>query len=84
MTQWFWTMCILYMHVFVFFLVQAIFFGGVALMTLRMKFFWMPYMCIIASVSLANKSLWAWLFSHLRFHSELLVCVKDVTYLLTM
>ena len=54
-------------------LVQAVFFGTVALMALRMKFFWTPYMCIIASVSLANRSLWAWLLSQLRCHSELAV-----------
>jgi len=71
----FWTtMCILYMQMFVV-AVQAIFFGGVALMALRMKFFWTPYMCIIASISLANEPLWAWLLSHVRPHSELMVSV---------
>jgi len=55
-------------------LVQAVFFGAVALMALRMKFFWTPYMCIIASVSLASRPIWAWLLSRLRCHSQLVVC----------
>jgi len=40
-----------------------------------MKFFWTPYMCIIASVSLANRPLWAWLLSKLRCCSNIVVCM---------
>jgi len=61
-------------HAAVWCLVQAVFFGAVALTTLRMKFFWTPYMCIIATVLLASRSLWAWLLSQLRRHSDSAVC----------
>ena len=57
--------------------VQAVFFGAVALTTLRMKFFWTPYMCIIASISLASRSLWAWLLSKLSCRSDFAVCTSE-------
>ena len=66
------------MHATLCCLVQAVFFGAVALMALRMKFFWTPYMCIIASVLLANRPLWAWLLSQLRCHSDFVVCMLQL------
>lgn len=44
-------------------LVQAAFFGCLAMSTLRMKYLWTPYMCILASVGLADYNFWKTLIS---------------------
>lgn len=44
-------------------LVQAAFFGCLAMSTLRMKYLWTPYMCVLASVGLADYSFWKTLIS---------------------
>jgi len=42
-------------------LVQAVFFGCVAMVAVRMKYFWTPYMCVLASTGLADRATWSWL-----------------------
>lgn len=46
-----------------FHIVQASFFGLLAISTLRMKYLWTPYMCILASAGLADYKLWKTLIS---------------------
>ena len=38
--------------------VQAVFFGALAMSTLRMKYLWTPYMCILAGFGVADYKAW--------------------------
>lgn len=38
--------------------VLAVFFGGLAISTLRMKYLWTPYMCILASFGISDFKMW--------------------------
>ena len=55
--------------------VQTVFFGAVAMIAIRMKYFWTPYMCVLASVGLADHSAWCWILSRLTSPSRTMVCV---------
>ncbi|GFO42188.1 Dpy-19-like protein 3 [Plakobranchus ocellatus] len=48
--------------------VQAVFFGGLSMLTLRMKYFWTPYVCVFAAVAVADTATWAKLLNlvHIR------------------
>jgi hypothetical protein len=37
---------------------MAVFFGGLAISTLRMKYLWTPYMCILASFGISDFKMW--------------------------
>ncbi|GAB1605595.1 probable C-mannosyltransferase DPY19L3 isoform X1 [Argonauta hians] len=49
----------------VFHTVQALLFGALAVSTLRMKYLWTPYMCVLASVALADHNTWKTLLAKL-------------------
>ena len=65
--------------------------GVLAISTLRMKCFWSPYICVLSSVALADKTLWSSLLSKVFKSSNdgtvnfvrhlVLVCV--ISFLLT-
>lgn len=55
--------------------VQTVFFGAVAMIAIRMKYFWTPYMCVLASVGLADYSAWSWILSRLTSPSRTMVNV---------
>eukprot|EP00794_Sanderia_malayensis_P000566 gene566-1224_t len=42
--------------------IQTIFFGLMALSTLRMKFLWTPHICIVASGLFCHQDVWRWIF----------------------
>ena len=53
--------------------VQAVFFGGMAITTLRMKYLWTPYMCILGSTLVTDDHVYTWLLGKLRVSSAALV-----------
>ena len=53
--------------------VQAVFFGGMAITTLRMKYLWTPYMCILGSTLVTDDHVYTWLLGKLRISSAALV-----------
>ncbi|KAH9490912.1 hypothetical protein Btru_039781, partial [Bulinus truncatus] len=46
--------------------IQAVFFGALAIMTLRMRYFWTPYICVLASVGIGNEDLWSIIITFTR------------------
>ena len=44
-----------------FHVVQTVFFGALAISTLRMKYLWTPYMCVLAAVGVSDKIVTTWL-----------------------
>ncbi|KAI8792141.1 C-mannosyltransferase DPY19L3 isoform X1 [Biomphalaria glabrata] len=42
-----------------FHIVLAVFFGALAIITLRMKYFWTPYVCVFAALGVGNEDLWS-------------------------
>lgn len=45
--------------------IQMLTFGAVAVIALRMKYFWTPYMCVFASVCVFKWDVWMWLVGRL-------------------
>ena len=43
--------------------VQCVFFGALAITTLRMKYLWTPYMCVLAAVAIADSQVWSGVLS---------------------
>ncbi|KAK7108661.1 protein C-mannosyl-transferase DPY19L3-like [Littorina saxatilis] len=41
--------------------VQCVFFGALAMTTLRMKYLWTPYMCVFGAVIVGDPQLWNWI-----------------------
>ena len=39
--------------------VQCVFFGALAITTLRMKYLWTPYMCVLGAAAIADSQVWA-------------------------
>lgn len=54
--------------------IQCVFFGVMAVTTLRMKYLWTPYMCILASVGLGDCELRDWLINRAAKLGKLTVC----------
>ena len=55
--------------------VQPMLFGAMAVTTLRMKYLWTPYMCVLASVGLCHGSIWKALLSKCGIHSNTIVSI---------
>ena len=53
--------------------VQAVFFGAMAVTTLRMKYLWTPYMCIIGSTLVTDDYVYSSLLSKLSIYNRILV-----------
>lgn len=53
--------------------VQAVFFGALAMSTLRMKYLWTPYMCILAGVGVADYRAWRCVLAKLQSNQEVIV-----------
>lgn len=53
--------------------VQAVFFGALAMSTLRMKYLWTPYMCILAGFGVADYKAWRCVLTRLRSNQEVVV-----------
>ncbi|BFZ09497.1 hypothetical protein BsWGS_12536 [Bradybaena similaris] len=64
------TECLLHRPELAFHIVQAVFFAGLAIMTLRMKYLWTPYMCVLAAVGVADKSLWTQVLTFFRVNNR--------------
>ncbi|XP_060558912.1 probable C-mannosyltransferase DPY19L3 isoform X2 [Ruditapes philippinarum] len=56
-----------------FHVVQAVFFGALAMSTLRMKYLWTPYMCILAGFGIADYRGWRCVLAKLRSNQEVVV-----------
>lgn len=56
--------------------VQAVFFGALAITTMRMKYLWTPYICVLAAVGVADKTLWSSVFSLFRISNKYLVSMS--------
>ena len=54
-------------------LIQVVFFGAMAVTTLRMKYLWTPYMCVLAGVSVGDFAIWQWVLEKWRTNSRLVV-----------
>ncbi|RUS88376.1 hypothetical protein EGW08_003832 [Elysia chlorotica] len=48
--------------------VQAVFFGSFAMLILRMKYFWTPYVCVFAAVGVCDTKIWTKMlsFAHIK------------------
>ncbi|KAL4232819.1 hypothetical protein ACF0H5_007505 [Mactra antiquata] len=53
--------------------VQMVFFGALAMSTLRMKYLWTPYMCMIAGFGVADYKAWKYILSKLRNNHDTIV-----------
>lgn len=61
-----------------FHIVQAAFFGCLAMSTLRMKYLWTPYMCVLASVGLADYSFWKTLISKFSNRESIIFLLRHL------
>lgn len=43
--------------------VLAVFFGALGMSTLRMKYLWTPYMCILGSIGISDYKVWRTILS---------------------
>ncbi|XP_043937614.1 probable C-mannosyltransferase DPY19L3 [Protopterus annectens] len=50
-------------------LVHTILFGLLAITTMRMKYLWIPHMCVVASFGVCSKQLWRWLLGLFHLYS---------------
>ena len=55
-----------YLLLFIVISVQAVFFGALAMTTLRMKYLWTPYMCVLASFGISDYKMWKSVLGHLK------------------
>ncbi|XP_023930612.1 probable C-mannosyltransferase DPY19L3 [Lingula anatina] len=61
-------------------LVQSILFGAMAVMVLRMKYLWTPYMCILASWGISDYQTWKFVLAKLNIRREIFVqCIRHVS-----
>ncbi|KAJ8307809.1 hypothetical protein KUTeg_014639 [Tegillarca granosa] len=64
--------------------VQAVFFGALAISTLRMKYLWTPYMCILASFGISDYKMWRAVLSQLKTQGLMVQIVRHFATLLTL
>ena len=55
----------------VFHIILSVFFGGMALTTLRMKFLWMPHVCVIAAGVFCHQDTWRSCLNSIAFPNPL-------------
>ncbi|KAL8615466.1 hypothetical protein ACOMHN_053802 [Nucella lapillus] len=69
----------------VFHVVQCTFFGVLAMTTLRMKYLWTPYMCVLGAAFLADGQMWRGVLSRVRYCSAHMVDVwRHATVILVL
>lgn len=57
--------------------VLAVFFGALGMSTLRMKYLWTPYMCILGSIGISDYKVWRTILSPFKTQG---VIVRVCTY----
>ena len=55
--------------------VQTVFFGALAMSTLRMKYLWTPYICILAGFGIADYKAWKTILVQLNTQG-IVVCIQ--------
>ncbi|KAH3739009.1 probable C-mannosyltransferase DPY19L3 [Dreissena polymorpha] len=53
--------------------IQAVFFGALGMSTLRMKYLWTPYMCVLAAFAVGDFKTWKCMLGRLRINQEVVV-----------
>lgn len=64
--------------------VQAVFFGALAMSTLRMKYLWTPYMCILAGFGVADYKAWKTLLVQLNTQGIVVQIVRHLATILAL
>ncbi|KAL5009746.1 hypothetical protein ScPMuIL_012051, partial [Solemya velum] len=64
--------------------IQAVFFGALGMSTLRMKFLWTPYMCILAGLGVSDYKAWRTILSQLKTQGMMVQIVRHFATLLTL
>lgn len=64
--------------------VQAVFFGALAMSTLRMKYLWTPYMCILAGFGVADYKAWKTILVQLNTQGIVVQIVRHLATILTL
>ncbi|KAK3802800.1 hypothetical protein RRG08_012314 [Elysia crispata] len=64
--------------------VQAVFFGSLSMLILRMKYFWTPYVCVFAAVGVSDTTIWAKIlsFAHIKQPAVAIAMRVSVTVIL--
>ncbi|XP_033741333.1 probable C-mannosyltransferase DPY19L3 [Pecten maximus] len=65
-------------------IVQAVFFGLLAMSTLRMKYLWTPYMCILASFGISDYRMWRSVLAHLKTQGMMVQIVRHLATLIVL
>ncbi|XP_071134170.1 protein C-mannosyl-transferase DPY19L3-like isoform X1 [Mytilus edulis] len=64
--------------------VCGVFFGALAMSTLRMKYLWTPYMCILASFGVSDLKMWKAVLTQLKTQGTMVQIVRHFSTLLTL
>ncbi|GFR59836.1 Dpy-19-like protein 3 [Elysia marginata] len=64
--------------------VQAVFFGGLAMLILRMKYFWTPYVCVFAAVGVCDARIWTKLLGWVGLRRPAVVNVVRVSFVVVL
>ncbi|XP_069125693.1 protein C-mannosyl-transferase DPY19L3-like [Argopecten irradians] len=64
--------------------VQAVFFGVLAMSTLRMKYLWTPYMCILASFGISDYRMWRSVLAQLKTQGMMVQIVRHLATLIVL
>ncbi|OWF40174.1 C-mannosyltransferase DPY19L3 [Mizuhopecten yessoensis] len=65
-------------------IVQTVFFGVLAMSTLRMKYLWTPYMCILASFGISDYRMWRTVLAHLKTQGMMVQIVRHLATLIVL
>lgn len=64
--------------------VLAVFFGALGMSTLRMKYLWTPYMCILGSIGISDYKVWRTILSPFKTQGVIVQIVRHFMTLLTL
>uniref|UniRef100_K1R1G3 Dpy-19-like protein 3 n=1 Tax=Magallana gigas TaxID=29159 RepID=K1R1G3_MAGGI len=64
--------------------VLAVFFGALGMSTLRMKYLWTPYMCILGSIGISDYKVWRTILSPFKTQGVIIQIVRHFMTLLTL
>lgn len=64
--------------------ILAVFFGGLAISTLRMKYLWTPYMCILASFGISDFKMWKTVLTQFKTQGTMVQIVRHFSTVLTL
>lgn len=65
-------------------IVQGVFFGLLAMSTLRMKYLWTPYMCILASFGISDYRMWRSVLAQLKTQGMMVQIVRHLATLIVL